>query len=466
VTAVVVHRISCTAIEPRHGRGDTARHGAAVQQLANGSGGAHRRHLTGNGWCMGELEAELRLRLAEHIGQLSPESHAKAEEFSKGSPGGSVDRAGNGDEPSEARGGGASSQGQRRARDEGKAKARDSWCAGWLKRGEARRREKKEKEERAKELEHRRRAIAEVAEAKRKEKERLEQEALFRQQCGEEGCPQKEMVLEEVIQRVQEDEKVSPDLRAAVIEAGRFLADWGEVREEFEERGIPIDRAWLAHVVNNPEAARSLDPELRVEPDRRLPDVVHKCLVPCRICDQHHALRDRWAAWDMTQEALRRAAEIQHRQRAEAETRTKAQAQARRRRIIEEKVAAAKAAQRAEEEAQRREEQRTKAQKEARARAREESRPRIEAHAAVDSEAQREKERKRGGGRPFLVEVTIEETEEQEVYRLKKTTPSEINCPALQPPLTQLQHVSPMAAALQEELYVVSISKLAAPIHR
>jgi hypothetical protein len=50
--------------------------------------------------------------------------------------------------------------------------------------------------------------------------------------------------------------------------------------------------------------------------------------------------------------------------------------------------------------------------------------------------------------------------------RNQKTTPSEINCPALQPPLTQLQHVSPMAAALQEKLYVMSISKLAALIHR
>jgi hypothetical protein len=56
----------------------------------------------------------------------------------------------------------------------------------------------------------------------------------------------------------------------------------------------------------------------------------------------------------------------------------------------------------------------------------------------------------------------------QVLYRQRnqKTTPSEINCPALQPPLTQLQHVSPMAAALQEELYVMSISKLAALIHR
>jgi hypothetical protein len=41
--------------------------------------------------------------------------------------------------------------------------------------------------------------------------------------------------------------------------------------------------------------------------------------------------------------------------------------------------------------------------------------------------------------------------------RNQKITPSEINCPALQPHLTQLQHVSPMAAALLEELYVMSI---------
>jgi hypothetical protein len=93
----------------------------------------------------------------------------------------------------------------------------------------------------------------------------LEQEALFRQQCREEGCPQEELELEEVIQREQGDEKASPEFRTAVIEAGRFLADWGEVREEFEGRGIPIEKAWLAHVANRLKVARSLDPELQVE---------------------------------------------------------------------------------------------------------------------------------------------------------------------------------------------------------
>jgi hypothetical protein len=39
--------------------------------------------------------------------------------------------------------------------------------------------------------------------------------------------------------------------------------------------------------------------------------------------------------------------------------------------------------------------------------------------------------------------------------RNQKTSPSKINYPVLQPPLTQLQHVSPMVAALQEELYVM-----------
>jgi hypothetical protein len=37
------------------------------------------------------------------------------------------------------------------------------------------------------------------------------------------------------------------------------------------------------------------------------------------------------------------------------------------------------------------------------------------------------------------------------LYRL------EINYPVVQPPLTQLQHVSPMVAALQEELYVMLV---------
>jgi hypothetical protein len=52
-----------------------------VRQLVNVLGGAHFHHPTGNGWCMGEPETELRLRLAERIRRLSPESYAKAEEF-------------------------------------------------------------------------------------------------------------------------------------------------------------------------------------------------------------------------------------------------------------------------------------------------------------------------------------------------------------------------------------------------
>jgi hypothetical protein len=305
-----------------------------------------------------------------------------------------------------------SSQGQQRARNKGKAKVQDSWCAKWVEKAEACRREKEESEERARELEHRRRAVAEVVEAERKENERVEQEALFRQQCKGEGCPQEGLELEEVIQRVQGDEKASPKLRAVVIEAGRFLADWGEVREEFEGRGIPIEKAWLAHIANRPEAARSIDPELRVELDWHLPNVVHGSLVPCRICDQHKALRDRWAEWDETRKALRRAAETEQCQRTKAEARARAQIQAEQRRRVEEQVAAANAARRAEEEARQRLEREAKAEEDVRARAREERSCRIEAQAVADREVQRGKEKESGGRRPLLLEVTIEEEEE------------------------------------------------------
>jgi hypothetical protein len=80
------------------------------------------------------------------------------------------------------------------------------------------------------------------------------------------------------------------------VEISQFLADWGEVQEEFEEGGIPIEKAWFAHIANNPRAAHNLDPELRGELGPHLPRVVHGCLVPSNICDQHKALRDRWVA--------------------------------------------------------------------------------------------------------------------------------------------------------------------------
>jgi hypothetical protein len=71
------------------------------------------------------------------------------------------------------------------------------------------------------------------------------------------------------------------------------------------------------------------------------------CLVPCKICDQHKPVGDRFAEWDEAREALREAAELEQSQRVEAEKRAKARAQAEQRRRVEEQVAAARTAQRA-----------------------------------------------------------------------------------------------------------------------
>lgn len=152
--------------------------------------------------------------------------------------------------------------------------------------------------------------------AELREKKRLKQETLVRQRCVEEGCPQEELVLEEVVERVQEDKAASPELRATVVEVSQLLADWGEVQKESEEGGIPIKKAWFAHIANNPRVAYNLNPELRVELGQHLLRVVYGCLVPSRICDQHKVLR--WQvgyvnAWNKAQEALQRAAETEPR---------------------------------------------------------------------------------------------------------------------------------------------------------
>lgn len=57
------------------------------------------------------------------------------------------DQAEAGDGPLEGGNSEASMQGQQHARNKGKVRVRDSWCAGWLAKAKARRRQKEEKEE-------------------------------------------------------------------------------------------------------------------------------------------------------------------------------------------------------------------------------------------------------------------------------------------------------------------------------
>jgi hypothetical protein len=123
------------------------------------------------------------------------------------------DRTKAGDKSPGGGSGGTGDQGQRRARDKGKAKVQDSWATGWLEKGEASRRKKEEKEE--------------VYRKQKLHEERLKKEEEQRPLGHlERFIPEKGEERRERVRKIQEDAEADPEIRAELVGIGRFLVEW------------------------------------------------------------------------------------------------------------------------------------------------------------------------------------------------------------------------------------------------
>jgi hypothetical protein len=145
-----------------------------------------------------------------------------------------------------------------------------------------------------------------------------------------------------------------PSVRAGLVEISTFCVEWELLQRDCEELDVPAERVWPAHIANHPEAALAVNSEFRVEPEHHLPGADYWCLLPCRICDQHKPVGNRFAGWDKVRKALQEAEGAEQSQRVKAEKQAKARVQVEQRRRVEKRVAAARAAQQADEEARQR----------------------------------------------------------------------------------------------------------------
>lgn len=198
--------------------------------------------------------------------------------------------------------------------------------------------------------------LAAAARAELRQEQWREQEARHNELCGKsEGYRKKQSEESEDLRSgLQGLVNADPSAFRAVTELREFLERWLHLQEGYPD--IPIDKLWASHLANNPGGAVCYG--ARVDLSQHLPRAVSGCLTPCRVCDQHESLGNRQIEWERAQRLLREQHELEEQRkkwRAEAERRAKAEAWEVRRRQVEEQVAAARAAQRAQEEREARE---------------------------------------------------------------------------------------------------------------